>query len=515
MSKKRALVSVSNKDGLIDFINKLSKDFNYEIISTGGTRNYLKDAGIKTKKITDITEFPEILNGRVKTLHPKIHGAILANMDDVEHINTLKKLNINNIDLVVVNLYPFEQIALQKDATIEKIIENIDIGGSTLLRSAAKNYKFVTVVSSPKDYNKVLESIESNKGSTTLELRKQLAVKAFNYTSSYDATIYKRLSDILEIKEAPDKINIELNKVHDLRYGENPHQSAAFYVESKNFENKLPFEILQGKQLSYNNIMDITSAIRILNEFENEPAAVVVKHNNPCGVAIGASSLDAYKKAFSADPISAFGGIVGINGTVDAEIAQLTSSIFLEIIVANNFTEEAKSILGNKKDLRLIIIPTNKNLMGDYYFRQVIGGVLVQNRDTKMISKDDLNLVSKKKPTKEELNDMLFAWKVVKHVTSNAIVVAKNGQTLGIGCGQTSRIAAMEIALRQACDEAKGAVVASDAFFPSIDNIQAAAQNRISAIIQPGGSIKDKEVIAAADKLDISMFFTGVRHFKH
>ena len=515
MIKKRALVSVSNKDGLLDFVNKLSKKFNYEIISTGGTRDYLKKAGIKTKKISDITDFPEILDGRVKTLHPKIHAAVLANKNNPEHMNTLKKLNINNIDLLVVNLYPFEKVSQENDSTPDTIIENIDIGGHALLRSAAKNFEHITIVSSPDDYLKIIEIMENNKGNTTLELRKELALKAFILTSNYDTAIYQKLSNIFEINKAPDTIKLELNKVHDLRYGENPHQSAAFYVESKNFNNKLPFEILQGKQLSYNNMMDITSALRILNEFKNTPCAVVVKHNNPCGVAIGESDIAAYKKAFNADPISAFGGVIGLSGIVDAEMAQLATSIFLEIIVANGFTEEAKSILASKKNLRLIQVDLHKNLLSGNIYRQVAGGVLVQNRDTKMITDTDLKVVTSKKPTKEQLNDLLFSWKVVKHVTSNAIVIAKNGQTIGIGCGQTSRIGAMEIALRQASDESNEAVVASDAFFPSIDNIQAAAQSHISAIIQPGGSIKDKEVIAASEKLGISMIFTGIRHFKH
>lgn len=515
MNKKRALVSVSNKDGLLDFINKLSKEFNYEIISTGGTRDYLKEAGVKTKKVSDITDFPEILDGRVKTIHPKIHGALLANRNDPEHMSALKKLNINTIDLLVVNLYPFDKVAKEKDSTPDNIIENIDIGGHALLRSAAKNFEHITIVSSPDDYHRVIEIMENNKGDTTLELRKELALKAFVLTSHYDTVIYQTLSNIFEINMAPDIIKLELNKVHDLRYGENPHQSAAFYVESKNFNNKLPFEILQGKQLSYNNMMDITSALRILNEFEDTPSAVVVKHNNPCGVAIGESVIDAYKKAFNADPISAFGGVIGVNGIVDAEMAQLATSIFLEIIVANGFTEEAKSILASKKNLRLIQIDAHKTVLTGYIYRQVAGGVLVQNRDTKMITEKDLEVVTLKKPSKKQLDDLLFAWKIVKHVTSNAIVVAKNGQTIGIGCGQTSRIGAMEIALRQASEDISGAVVASDAFFPSIDNIQAAAQYHISAIIQPGGSIKDKEVIAASEKLGISMVFTGIRHFKH
>lgn len=515
MNKKRAIVSVYNKEGIIDFVKRLIEDFDYEIISTGGTRETLKKAGIKTSKIESLTDFPEILDGRVKTLHPKVHGGILADRSNKEHISTIKKHEIKQINLVVVNLYPFKEVAAISDSTIDQLIENIDIGGPTLIRSAAKNHKHVNVVCSPEDYNEVLESMQHNKGETTLELRQKLAVKAFAHTFSYDKTIYQTLTQRFNLIQSPQVIKFELHKLQDLRYGENPHQTAALYAHSDNTENRLPFEVLQGKELSYNNLVDITSAFNILSDFIESPTACIIKHNNPCGVAIGKTSLEAYKKALSSDPISAFGGIVGLNDTVNTELAQLLSSMFLEVIISPEFTEEARSILTAKKNLRLIQYPRNIDLSNNLIFKQVVGGVLIQDADSKKIHLNDLQVVSKKQPSAAELEDLLFAWKVAKHVSSNAIVIAKNAQTLGIGAGQTSRIASMEIALKQACDEAKDAVIASDGFFPAIDNIQAAAQSRISAIIEPGGSIKDKDVIETADKLGISLVFTGIRHFKH
>ena len=515
MNKKRAIISVYNKEGLSDFANQLTKELNYELISTGGSRKALEKAGIKAKKVSSLTDFPEILDGRVKTLHPKIFGGILANQNDDEHKETLKKHSIKPISLVVVNLYPFREMASAKGATIRELVENIDIGGSALLRSAAKNYENVVVICSPEDYNMVIKEMLANKGETTIETRKKLAIKAFEHTYNYDRLIHKTLFNKFNLEESSDTYRIELNKIQELRYGENPHQKAAIYAYSDASKLELPYEILQGKELSYNNLTDITSALRLLDEFNETPAACIIKHNNPCGVALGKTHLEAYKKALSADPISAFGGIVGINGSVDRGLAEILYSLFLEVIIANDYTEEALSILAKKKNLRLIKVSSDINLTSDYCIRQVAGGVLIQDTDSKKITKDDFKVVSKKTPSDAELDDLLFAWKVCKHVTSNAIVIAKNVQTVGIGCGQTSRIGAMEIALRQACDNAKDAAVASDGFFPAIDNIQAAAQNRVSTIIQPGGSIKDKDVIATIDKLGLSMVLTGVRHFKH
>lgn len=515
MEKKRAIISVYNKDKLVDLATKLVEEFNYEIISTGGSKETLKKAGIKVTSVSKLTDFPEILDGRVKTLHPKIHAGILADREKKEHLSTLKELQIKPIDLVVINLYPFREVAAIKKTTVDELIENIDIGGPTLLRSAAKNYKSVTVVSSPEDYTQLLEELAKHNGDTSLELKKKFAIKAFEHTYYYDKLIYQTLLRKFELPDTPKGFKIELVKVNDLRYGENPHQTAGLYAYADTHKQDLPIEVLQGKELSFNNLVDVTAALRVIEEFDEVPATCIIKHGNPCGVAIGKTALESYKKALSADPISAFGGIVGINGEVDSDLAELISSLFLEVVVANNFTEEALIILSRKKNLRLLKVPAEMSLISNYVLKQVAGGVLVQSSDTKMIKKEDFNVVSKKKPSEAELDDLLFAWKVAKHVNSNAIVIAKNGQTLGIGCGQTSRIASMEIALRQACDEAKDAVVASDGFFPAIDNIQAAAQSRISAIIQPGGSIKDKDVIATVDKHNISMVFTGIRHFKH
>lgn len=515
MEKKRALISVSNKAGLVDFVKILIEDLNYDVISTGGTRDTLKKAGLKTTKVENITDFPEMLDGRVKTLHPKVHGGILARRDKKEHLQTLKKNNIKPIDLVVVNLYPFKEVASKPEASTEDIIENIDIGGPTLIRSAAKNHEAVTVVCDPEDYQAIIEELKENKGELSTETRRKLAVKAFEHTCNYDKHIYRTLNNIFELPESPDNFEIQLTKIKDLRYGENPHQSAALYVEAEEPKKELPFKVLQGKELSYNNLADLTEALKIIKEFDNTPAVCIIKHANPCGVAVGKTHLEAYKKALSCDPISAFGGIIGINGPVDKELAELLSSMFIEVVASTEFTEDARYVLQKKKNLRLIEMPENLILEGAYKFKGVAGGVLVQTTDTKMISKEDLQIASQKKPSDAEIDDLLFAWKVAKHVSSNAIVIAKNGQTLGIGCGQTSRIASMEIALRQACDQAKDAVIASDGFFPAIDNIQAAAQSRISAIVQPGGSIKDKDVIATVDKLGLSMVTTGCRHFKH
>lgn len=515
MKKKKAILSVYDKTNIVPFAQNLVEKFNYEIVSTGGTEKVLQEAGIETIEIETLTNFPEMLNGRVKTLHPKVHGGILARRNNEEDLSTLSKHNISLIDLVVVNLYPFSKVAENKDATLEELIENIDIGGPTLLRSAAKNYESVTVCSSPEDYDTIIEDMSNNNGETSISTRKRLAVKAFEHTHNYDNVIYHTLNDKFDLNELPETININLTKVKELRYGENPHQSAGYYVNSRESSKTLPMKVLQGKELSYNNFVDITAALKIINEFSDNPAACIIKHNNPCGVALGNTTLEAYNKALSADPISAFGGIVSVNREINEELAKVMSELFLEVISAPYFTEEARAILSKKKNLRLIEVSKKINLHNDYVIKQVIGGILIQDDDVKSTQKEDLKIVSKISPTDEQINDLLFAWKIAKHVSSNAIVIAKNSQTVGIGCGQTSRIAAMEIALKQACDEAKDAVIASDGFFPAIDNIHAAAQSRISAIIQPGGSIKDNDVILETDKLGLSMVFTSTRHFRH
>lgn len=515
MAKKRVLISVSNKEGIENFAKTLSEKYDYEIISTGGTYKSLKKAKVPVINISDITNYPEILDGRVKTLHPAVHGGILADLENNNHQKTLQEKDITPIDMVVVNLYPFEEVSANLEATTEELIENIDIGGVTLIRSAAKNCKRVAVVVEPSTYDAILAEMEENKGLLSQETKQELAVKAFKHTFNYDSAIYKRLKMEFGLRAPDQEISLNLTKVQDLRYGENPHQSAGVYLlESEGLE-QLPFTVLQGKQLSYNNLVDLTAALNIIAEFPEQSASCVIKHSNPCGVAVGKDILSAYKKAFNTDPISAFGGIVGLNKEVTKELAELLSSIFLEIIVAPSYTTEALSILSKKKNLRVVEIDTSKNWVSDTIFKPVVGGILVQEADKKQVTETELTFATKAKPSEKQLDDLLFAWKVAKHVSSNAIVIAKNGQTVGIGAGQTSRIGSMEIALRQACDEAKDAVVASDGFFPAVDNIQAAAQNRVAAIIQPGGSIKDKDVIEACEKLKITMVTTGIRHFKH
>ncbi len=507
--KKRAIISVFDKTGIVSFAKELSEKYKYELISTGSTAELLAENGIKTTPVSEITGFKEMLSGKVKTLHPSIHAGILADIQNAAEEKELADNNIEAFQMVVVNLYPFEQVASQEHDE-QTLIENIDIGGVALLRAAAKNHKNVTVVSNPNQYEIVLKNLEENNGDTTAFFRRGLALDAFEATSKYDAVILKELSEDKE-KYHP----IFLNKEGDLRYGENPHQKAALYKpEQKTAE----YEFLNGKELSYNNILDMTAALNIVSEFYDVNAAAIVKHNTPCGVALGKTINEAYLKAFDADPISAFGGIIAFSKPVDKEIAKHASSMFLEVIVAPDFEPEALEMLKQKKNLRLIklITPlkTYKTLI-QKEIKVTPFGALVQDIDAKELDKDTFKVVSKKKPTTEMIEDMIFAWKVCKHVKSNAIVIAKDFKTLAICGGQTSRVDAMETALNRACDGAKDAVAASDGFFPAIDNIQAAAQCRIAGLIQPGGSIKDKEVIAAADKYDMVMITTGIRHFRH
>lgn len=505
---KRAIISVFDKTGIVDFAQKLQKEFGYEIVSTGATAKLLNENKIKTTEVSEITGYQEMLSGKVKTLHPAIHAGILADTQNSKEAKEIADKNIESFQMVVVNLYPFEKVA--KEAHDEQtLIENIDIGGVALLRAAAKNNKNVTVVSSQNQYDVVLENLKQNAGETTEDLRKQLALKAFEVTAKYDSIIMSELSE--------DKTNYEtlfLNKEGDLRYGENPHQKAALY---KNGET-VDYEFLNGKELSYNNILDMTSALNIASEFYDVPCCAIVKHNTPCGVALGKSQNEAYLKAFDADPISAFGGIIAFTQTVDKEIAKHASSVFLEVVIAPEFSDEALEILKAKKNLRIIKLNTPLKIYKTLVQKEIKVtpfGTLVQDVDNKELDKNTFKVVSKKKPSTEMIEDMVFAWKVCKHVKSNAIVIAKDFKTLAICGGQTSRIDSMEIALNKACDGAKEAVAASDGFFPAIDNIQAAAQCRIGGIIQPGGSIKDKEVINAVDKYDMVMITTGIRHFKH
>ncbi len=516
MVGKKAFISVYDKDGIVEFAEKLQKFYNYEIISTGGTYDKLKENNIEVTEISEITGFRELLKGRVKSLHPAIHAGILASRTAREEILELKENEIDLIDLVVVNLYPFEEASKNEEMGIDELYEYIDIGGVTLLRAAAKNFFYVTPVYSSDLYEKILEELEENEGNTTYELRKELAVKTFCYTASYDAVIAEKMAQRLFEEEEilPDNFVVSLKKVKNLRYGENPHQEAAIYKKP----STLGYEVLQGKEISYNNMVDITSAVNIVSEFIDVPAACVIKHNNPCGAALGTDITDAYLKAHSCDPISAFGGIIGLNQPVTKEIAKHAVQLFLEVIVAPGFSEEAREILSRKKNLRLVKLPFS---MADYKKAQTYTvkdlpfGTLIQSADNAQLSEDNFKVVTSCKPTKENVEDMVFAWKVVKHMSSNAIVVVKDLKTVGLGLGQTSRIASMEVALNQACDETKDAVIASDGFFPAVDNIHAAAQARIGAIIQPGGSIKDEEVIAESEKFSIPMVTTGIRHFKH
>jgi len=517
MTKKRALISVYDKDKIVDFAKALIEKYDYEIISTGGTYETLKANGVEALELSEITGFTELLGGRVKSLHPDIYAAILASRTHQDDLGQLKERNIHLIDMVIVNLYPFEQASKDHYIDVARLIEFIDIGGVSLLRAAAKNYFYVTPVYSPDLYEQVLDDLEQNIGNTSYELRKELAIETFQYTSTYDSIIseqlYTRITEI-SADQMPDIFNLNMKKVYDLRYGENPHQKAALY----NSGSALGFELLNGKELSYNNLVDLTAALNIVNEFIDVPAACIIKHGNPCGAALGENINDAYIKAYDCDPISAFGGVIGLNETVTEEIAKHVKEIFFEVVVAPDFTAKAIEILSAKKNLRLVKVPVNAL---EYKASQKAGlkvlpfGVLIQTPDQAELTKDSFTVSTSHKPTAEQVEDMVFAWKIAKHLNSNAIVVAKNKRTIGLGIGQTSRIASMEIALNQACDETKDAIIASDGFFPATDNIHAAAQARIGAIIQPGGSIKDKDVIAEAEKYKISMIMTGMRHFKH
>lgn len=513
--KKRALISVYNKENVVEFAKELVEKFDYEIISTGATHKLLVQNHIDAIDVSEVTGFSEMLNGKVKTLHPNIHAGILANLSNKDEQKQLDDANIAPISMVVVNFYPFTEIA-QNEEEIENLIKNIDIGGPCMLRAAAKNFERVLPVSSICQYKNVLKNLEENNGESTLEFREELALEVFRKTSELDVTILNTLGEKFSDDEAlaGEYFSMIAKKQKDLRYGENPHQNAAVYSN----KSLLDYEILNGKELSYNNIMDMTAATNIVSEFYDVCAVAVVKHNTPCGVALGADINEAYLKAFDCDPISAFGGIIAFSQVVNESVAKHLSSIFLEVIIAPDYTPKALEILTQKKNLRIIKLNTPLNEYKNYLSKEIKVtpfGTLVQESDTIELNKDTFNVVSKTKPTAEMIEDMIFAWKVVKHSKSNAIVVAKDFKAFGISQGQTSRIEAVECALNKACDSSKDAVLASDGFFPAIDNIQAAAQCRIAGIIQPGGSIKDKDVIATADKYNIVMITTGVRHFRH
>ncbi|MBM7572791.1 bifunctional phosphoribosylaminoimidazolecarboxamide formyltransferase/IMP cyclohydrolase [Aquibacillus albus] len=509
--KKRALLSVSDKSQLVEFATELDK-LGYELVSTGGTLKKLQSAGLPAISISEVTNFDEIMDGRVKTLHPNVHAGLLAKRDDESHLQQLEERDISPIDIVVVNLYPFKQTIEQEGVTEEQAIENIDIGGPTMLRSAAKNFQAVTVIVDPADYMPAVEQLKS--GNSSVEFRKQLAAKVFRHTANYDAMIGNYFTTITE-QQDPETYTATYEKVQSLRYGENPHQKAAFYkepiVKGASLANA---KQLHGKELSYNNIQDANAALEIVLEF-SEPAAVAVKHMNPCGVGIGQTISQAYAKAYEADPVSIFGGIVALNREVDAETANQLKEIFLEIVIAPSFSEEAIEILTVKPNIRLLETPIETATSNDKKVVSVLGGLLVQDKDFGTITADDVTIPTERKPDEEELAELLFAWKVVKHVKSNAIVVAKGDQTLGVGAGQMNRVGAAAIALEQAGDKAKGAVMSSDAFFPMPDTVETAAKAGIKAIIQPGGSKRDQDSIDACNEHGIVMVFTGMRHFKH
>ena len=504
---KRALISVSDKTNIVEFAKGLEKH-GFEVISTGGTYTHLKNNGVSCISIEDVTHFPEILEGRVKTLHPKIHGGLLSKRGNELHNKHVAENNIEYIDLVCVNLYPFEATVKKEGVSEEEIIENIDIGGPSMLRSAAKNFNDVAVVTDINDYAKILEELEQ--GGITYETRRALAIKVFNTTASYDAAIANYFNK--KDKLVPEKLTLSYNLQDSLRYGENPHQKAYHYVQDNNESYALQNAVqLHGKEMSYNNIQDASAALDILAEFD-ETTCVAVKHMNPCGVATGNSVFEAYSRAYEADPVSIFGGIVAVNGKVDKETAEKMHSIFLEIILATDYDEEALEILTKKKNLRIYKL-SEKNNNHEQQIKSVRGGILVQDFNDKLA--DEYESVTEKKVDESQQRDVEFGLKVVKHVKSNAIVVVKDGQTLGIGAGQMNRVGSCKIALEQAGEKARGAVLASDAFFPMRDSADIAADYGISAIVQPGGSIRDQESIDACNEKGVAMVFSKIRHFKH
>jgi len=518
---RRALISVSDKSGVVEFARAL-KALKVEILSTGGTAKLLADNGVAVTEVSDYTGFPEMLDGRVKTLHPKIHGGILGRRDLDSHVQAMKQRDIPPIDLVVVNLYPFEETVARKDCTLDDAIENIDIGGPTLLRAAAKNHGAVTVIVDAADYGPVLEEMQQQ-GSVSDQTRFRLATKAFAHTAAYDGAIANYLGRERPGEaraEFPDTFNVQFRHAMGLRYGENPHQKAAFYVERRPAEACVATaRMLQGKELSFNNIADADAALECVKSFD-ETACVIVKHANPCGVAIADTVLDAYQHAYVTDPTSAFGGIIAFNRPLDAATARaILDRQFVEVIVAPAVHDDAKPILAGKPNVRVLetgVWGATRPAQLDY--RRVTGGLLVQDADHGKITEKELKVVTKRQPNQQELRDLLFAWKVVKFVKSNAIVYGKEGRTIGVGAGQMSRVYSARIASIKATDaglEVRGSVMASDAFFPFRDGLDQAAEVGVTAVIQPGGSMRDKEVIEAADQHGIAMVFTGMRHFRH
>ena len=508
----RALISVSDKTGVVEFAQQL-RSLGWEIIATGGTMKLLRDSNVEVINISDVTGFPEICDGRVKTLHPKVHGGLLARRDDESHLQALKDNGIEFIDMVCVNLYPFRQTIAKPDVTMEDAIENIDIGGPSMLRSAAKNYKDVTVVCDPADYATIIEEIKEG-GNTTVETRLQLSAKAYTHTAEYDSMIATYMRKAAGLNE---KLFLEFDLVQGLRYGENPHQQAKFYGSAESGSYSLAnAKQLNGKELSYNNIQDANAALCIVREFD-EPFCVGLKHMNPCGAAIGTDVVDAWTKAYEADKVSIFGGIVAVNREVTREAAELMKPIFLEIIMAPSFSEGALEVLCTKKNLRLLQVDMTKDERVVNQYVSVNGGLLVQDLDKTTAEVTAEMCVTETKPTAEQVVDLNFGWRIVKHVKSNAIVVVKDGKTLGVGAGQMNRVGSAEIALKQAAaaGHTEGLVLASDGFFPFDDTVTLASQYGVTAIVQPGGSVRDEDSIKKANEYGITMLCTGMRHFKH
>lgn len=508
---KKALISVSDKTGVVEFARALT-ELDYEIVSTGGTAKALQAAGVAVTGISDVTGFPEILEGRVKTLHPSVHGGILAK-GTPEHMAVLAEHNIKPIDLVVVNLYPFQATVAKPDVTLEDAIENIDIGGPTMVRSAAKNHDRVGIVVNPARYDSVIAELKES-GELSLQTKRLLALEAFQHTAQYDAAISHYLSGAFGADPFSGEIAFGGQKIQELRYGENPHQKAAFYRSGIPTSGTVAnAKQLHGKELSYNNIVDVDAAWKLVNEFA-QPAAAIIKHTNPCGTAIGETLSEAYRRAYEADSVSAFGGIIAVNRPMDKVTAEQIVTTFMEAVIAPSFSEESLEILKTKKNLRLLEIG-EKVPNNELWIEKVSGGFLLQEMDNHNLKAEDLQVVTEKAPTEEQLKELIFAWNIVKHVKSNAIVVTKDGQSLGVGAGQMNRVGSANIAFTQAGEKCKGAVLASDAFFPFRDTIDAAAAAGITAVIQPGGSVRDQESIDACNEHGIAMVFTGVRHFRH
>jgi len=514
---QRAILSVTDKTGLVEFARKLST-LGVELISTGGTAKLLRDSGISVRDISELTGFPEMLDGRVKTLHPKVHGGILHRRENASHRSAVAEHGIQPIDMVVVNLYAFEKTAANPDAHFEELIENIDIGGPSMIRSAAKNFQDVAVVTSPADYSAIAEEMAKSGGALSTATKWRLAQKAFATTAAYDSAIASTLEGIsanghFQLHPAagfPQTLRLSFQKIMDLRYGENPHQKAAMYSDGSG-TGVANGRQLQGKELSYNNIVDLQAAWDLAQEFD-EPVCAIIKHTNPCGTATGKTLAEAYRRALECDPVSAYGGVIGVNRAVDAAAAEEMAKLFVEVIAAPAFDEAAKAKFAAKKNLRLVEITQAPQ---PWVLKNVSGGILAQDADVRPLSESDLKVVSKRQPTAEEKRALLFAWKVCKHVKSNAILYARDGQTVGVGAGQMSRVDSCKIGAMKAVLPLKGTVAASDAFFPFPDGVEEIAKAGATAIIQPGGSVRDPEVIEAADRLGLAMIFTGVRHFRH